>query len=421
MPKSSDQLRLAAISVVSKLREQGACAYFAGGCVRDTLLGNTPKDYDIATDMKPDAVLALFNRSQYVGQAFGVVLVKIDTYDFEVATFRHEWGYTDGRRPDGVEFTDAKRDAQRRDFTINGLFEDPLTENKDEQIIDYVEGVKDLNAKTIRAIGVADERFGEDYLRMLRAVRFAARLDFEIEENTQKAIQKHASKLDKISKERIGIEIRQMLSSQGKNEIALKLMHELKLEKAVLGKASAGGQYPASKLLASQDPASYPVAIMCWLFDWLELGQGLESLAVLLTKKFKSIIKKWRIALCLTNFDCEALLGIITLIGQAADWQSLSVAKRKRMLGHPCWIMTRRFLGAVPNLEAHVLLIDHQSLPLIAQGVCPDPFIDGADLIKQGLTPGPSFKRILNEVYDLQLEHDLLSRGQALAWITNQL
>ena len=421
MSKSSNQLKLAAVQVVEKLRAQGSTAYFAGGCVRDQLLGLSPKDYDIATDAKPEAVLALFKRSQYVGQAFGVVLVKIDHHEIEVATFRHEWGYTDGRRPDGIEFTDAAHDAQRRDFSINGLFEDPLTQNQDQKIIDHVGGIKDLKAKIIRAIGIADERFGEDYLRMLRAVRFAARLDFTIEEKTKEAIKKHAHKLEAISTERIGIEIRQMLDMQGQCEVAILLLHELELEKSVLGKATASGQYPTLKQLSGQDPVCFSVALLCWLFDWLELGQGREGLNAMLDLKIKKIINQWRDAFCLTNHECDAILGIVNLIGMALNWETLTVAKRKRLLGDGYWVMTRRFLGAIPNFEAHILLIDHQALPLHQQGVCPEPFVGGADLIKGGLTPGPGFKVLLDDVYDLQLEGQVLSREQAITWIKKQV
>src|SRR5690606_33461140 len=161
-------LREFATGIVRRLRDAGHVAYFAGGCVRDELLGLTPKDYDVATDAPPAIVRKLFHNTQAVGAAFGVVLVRIGTSQIEVATFRTDGKYEDGRRPESVQFTTAEEDAKRRDFTINGMFLDPLT----GQVIDYVGGQTDLTAKVLRAIGKPDERFAEDHLRMLRAVRF---------------------------------------------------------------------------------------------------------------------------------------------------------------------------------------------------------------------------------------------------------
>ena len=186
--------RLAAVQLIAQLRQRGHVAYLAGGCVRDALMGNTPKDYDVATDATPEQVQAIFPKSAAVGAAFGVVIVYTsapkgqDRFVTEVATFRAEGAYSDGRRPDEVRFTNAEEDASRRDFTINGLFAEPDLEQPDnpraDRIIDNVGGRADLEAGMLRAIGDPGERFGEDYLRMLRAVRFAARLGFEIEPKT---------------------------------------------------------------------------------------------------------------------------------------------------------------------------------------------------------------------------------------------
>src|SRR3954471_7154893 len=166
-----------ALAVVRRLREAGHVAYFAGGCVRDELLGLHPTDYDVATDAPPPRVRELFQNTQAVGAAFGVILVHHRRSVIEVATFRADLEYRDGRRPEGVRFTTAEEDAKRRDFTINGLFLDPV-ENK---IIDYVGGQEDLKAKRLRAIGDPNERFAEDHLRLLRAIRFAARFNLTIE------------------------------------------------------------------------------------------------------------------------------------------------------------------------------------------------------------------------------------------------
>ena len=244
--------RQAAIKIVKVLRESGYEAYLAGGCVRDELLGYHPKDYDIATDAKPDQVCALFKRTRYIGEAFGVVQAHLGKHTVEIATFRTEWGYEDGRRPTEVQFADAQHDAQRRDFTINGLFEDPLAQDDDQRIIDYVGGCADLEAGLIRAIGDPNERFSEDYLRMLRAVRFATRLGFEIEADTAAAIVPLADRLTKISRERIGQEVMWMLTPDpgilsaefGPEKIcrpaqAIRLIQQLRLDSAILTESHA--------------------------------------------------------------------------------------------------------------------------------------------------------------------------------------
>src|SRR5215218_6136693 len=181
-PPTSNQpsSREDALAVVRRLRDAGHVAYFAGGCVRDQMLGLTPKDYDVATDAPPDRVRAIFPNTQSVGAAFGVILVRHRKSVIEVATFRTDVNYVDGRRPESVRFTTAEEDAERRDFTINGLFFDPI----ENEVIDYVGGQGDLASKVVRAIGEPNHRFEEDHLRLLRAVRFASRFDFAVESET---------------------------------------------------------------------------------------------------------------------------------------------------------------------------------------------------------------------------------------------
>ena len=189
--------------IAARLQAAGFVAFWVGGCVRDFLLGREPTDFDIATDAKPEQVEEIFPRTIPVGRKFGVIIVLEYGQQFQVATFRAEADYQDGRRPEKVEFANAETDASRRDFTVNGLFYDPLT----EKIHDWVGGEKDLHARIIRTIGTAEERFGEDHLRMLRAVRFAAQLGFEIEPETFAAVQAHAGKIKLISAERIRDEL----------------------------------------------------------------------------------------------------------------------------------------------------------------------------------------------------------------------
>src|SRR5436190_8701533 len=197
-----------AVEIVKRLRSAGHVAYLAGGCVRDLLLGLEPKDYDVATDAPPERVRKLFNNTQAVGAAFGMILVRLGGSQIEVATFHADMEYEDGRRPVGVRFTSAEEDAKRRDFTINGLFLDPI----DDRVIDYVGGQDDLSAKILRAIGEPNHRFEEDHLRLLRAVRFASRFGLIIHPTTADAIASHAPSLTRISPERVGEGLRLMLT-----------------------------------------------------------------------------------------------------------------------------------------------------------------------------------------------------------------
>ncbi len=201
-------LRATAVEIVRHLQSAGFSAFWVGGCVRDFLLGREPGDYDIATSARPEEIEKLFKRTVAVGKKFGVLVVLEGGHQFQVATYRAEADYRDGRHPEQVTFGDAQADAQRRDFTVNGLFYDPVT----EKIHDWVGGEKDLRAKIIRTIGVPEERFAEDHLRLLRAVRFAAQLGFEIEPQTLAAVRSLASKIELISAERIRDELIKLFS-----------------------------------------------------------------------------------------------------------------------------------------------------------------------------------------------------------------
>ncbi|HRE91442.1 MAG TPA: CCA tRNA nucleotidyltransferase, partial [Myxococcota bacterium] len=207
-------LRRGAIEVLTTLREAGHEAYFAGGCVRDEALGVEPKDWDIATSARPEAVMALFPRCVPVGISFGVVRVLHAGFEYEVATFRADGDYDDHRRPSSVRWASAREDVLRRDFTINGLLGDPFAP-ANERIVDFVGGLADLKLGLIRAIGDAAARFGEDYLRMIRAVRFAARFGFVIHPDTMAAIVAMSSRVVDVSAERIGQELDRLLSEGG--------------------------------------------------------------------------------------------------------------------------------------------------------------------------------------------------------------
>lgn len=198
----------AAVQIAKTLQIRGYQAYFAGGYVRDLILGKEQKDIDIATNATPDQIESIFSNTYPVGKKFGVILVQEDTHHFEIATFRSDSGYSDGRRPDFVTFTNVSEDAKRRDFTINGMFYDPLT----EKILDFVDGQRDLAARVIRFIGNPTERLKEDHLRLLRAVRFAHQIDGAFDPKTYAALKKHAPFIQKVSSERIQQEMTKILA-----------------------------------------------------------------------------------------------------------------------------------------------------------------------------------------------------------------
>ena len=244
--------RETAVEIARTLQAAGHEAWLVGGCVRDELRGATPQDYDLATDARPEAVEALFPRTHGVGKAFGVMLVLEGGRQFEVATFRAESGYADGRRPDEVTFGDAQADALRRDFTVNGLFLNPIT----GELRDWVGGKADLKARMLRTIGDPNERFGEDHLRLLRAVRFAAQLDFKIEPATFAAVQAHAEQINRVSAESIRDELLKLfrpphaargLEAHGRlHQPDIAYLNEVREGEAVIAVARGGRDHQAA-------------------------------------------------------------------------------------------------------------------------------------------------------------------------------
>ena len=432
-PSQRASPRDAAVRIVRALRDSGQVAYLAGGCVRDELLGRSPSDYDVATDALPDRVHKIFRRSRYIGEAFGVVQVHMAGHWVEVATFRSEWGYSDKRRPDHVQFSDAEHDARRRDFTINGLFADPLERDPatgGDRIIDFVGGREDLAARLVRAIGEPGDRFDEDYLRMLRAVRFAARLGFTIEQRTATAITALARHLGRISRERIGQEVRMMLTSPGA-AVAAALMQQLRLDGPSLNEDHAKVELA---VLSRLEADCYGTALAAWMLDRhvptsaqpIGRGETMPEAAAAMTaaadfarRRGRGVVRRWRSALCLSNDLRDQLLELLELVARAAQWPSLGVSARKRLLGSRAWPGAWRLLRALPT-EAYVRMIERESAPLLAEGVSPAPLVDGQDLIGLGLTPGPIFKQLLEGVYDAQLEGRVHTRKQAIAWVRQQ-
>lgn len=403
-----------AVRIVRTLREAGHIAYLAGGCVRDELLDFTPKDYDVATDATPERVAALFRGTREVGKSFGVMLVRLAGVTVEVTTFRREHGYTDRRRPDAVTFCDASSDAQRRDFTINALFIDPLAgaavvsgRTVQGAVIDLVGGIKDLGRKTIRAVGDAEARLDEDNLRALRAVRFAARLGFTIERATAEAIRAHAAELAGVSRERIGDELRLMMGEANRAEAA-RLIEALGLDAPALEEAPRGGGALAA-LSSLPRSAEFSTALAAWALDRKGPEPDEPSLEALATR--------WRRALCLSNDERAALgmaLHMVVLIER--EWIRSSIARQKRAaathaFGEALMLVSARMPGVARLVEAR--LAELEATP---GGIAPPPFLTGDDLIEAGLIPGPVFGKWLDMVYDSQLEGRVGDRVAALRY-----
>jgi poly(A) polymerase len=403
-----------AVEIVRALRDRGKTAYLAGGCVRDELLGLAPADYDVATDATPDEIAAIFPRTSLVGAAFGVVLVHQGKgrtgkgRTTEVATFRTDIGYGDKRRPDRVEFTDPAHDAQRRDFTINALFLDPLEPDESGagrgRVIDHVGGRADLEARVVRAVGDPDRRLDEDHLRALRAVRFACRLGFTLDPATAGAIRAHAGELQGVSKERIGEELRRMLAHPSRAE-AVRLVDELGLDTPTLGRAEADPG--AHALLAGLGgDASFPLALAALAIERHgddPAGAGAAD-----------AIGRWRRALCLSNEERDASARILeTLTRLRTVWAGEPVARQKRIALARSFPDALRLLSLLDADAAGAVSARVDELGSIGMGPAPAPLLDGEALIAMGFSPGPLFARVLDGVYDGQLDGRVADRADA--------
>ncbi|MBS0189913.1 MAG: hypothetical protein U0573_00155 [Phycisphaerales bacterium] len=409
MARERAKPRETATWIVRCLRERGYTAYFAGGCVRDELLGLEPKDYDVATDARPEQISAVFPRTALVGAAFGVILVRHDGVTTEVATFRSDGRYSDKRRPDSVHFADAQADAQRRDFTVNALFLDPLRPEGDpERIIDFVSGQRDLAARVLRAVGDADKRLAEDDLRALRAVRLSARLGFAIDQETRDAIRRHARDLSGISRERIGDELRLMLTHTSRAK-AVGLLVELELDEPSFRRVRAA----SLGTLEKSESGEFADALAAALVDreGLELvsgsakGRGLRL----------DVLRETRAALCLSNEERDGCLAVLeSLAAQLGNWEMMGVAGQKRLAAAPGFSAALGICRALDKDRADRIAGRVRDLSGSAGGISPEPFINGDDLVGMGLKPSPKFKRVLEEVYDAQLEGRVQDRAESL-------
>lgn len=398
-------LREAARAVAASLVDAGHRAVFAGGCVRDRLLGAEPKDFDIATSATPEQILRVFPKARGVGEAFGVMLVRLGGHTFEVATFRKDGPYHDGRRPEHVEFSGEVEDAMRRDFTINGIFEDPFT----GAAIDWVGGQRDIEARTIRAIGNPHHRIAEDRLRMLRSVRFAARLGFTIEAGTASAVRAHASELKSVSPERVGEEVRRMLLHPSRARAAA-MIEQLGLDGAVF--AILRGDCPAPRLAGLPASCLFATALAAWILDRSATSASGGAAGVPSTG-LDPVLSTLRSKLVLTNAETDALAA--TLAARDAvrsGFESLSLARRKRWMAAPGFDPALEIVATEdPPLAGRVRAEADRELP---SRRLPTPILDGNALLAEGLRPGPGFKVLLDRTLDEQLEGRVVSLDDAL-------
>ncbi|MCB9844783.1 MAG: CCA tRNA nucleotidyltransferase [Phycisphaeraceae bacterium] len=415
---SESHARESAISAVRTLRDAGHIAYLAGGCVRDELLDLTPADYDVATDAHPDRVRTLFRRTQLVGASFGVVLAQIERETIEIATFRSDGPYSDRRRPDAVQFADPFADAHRRDFTVNALFLDPLPEFHPEGpadprastrrtprglIIDFVGGLADLERRVLRAVGDPRARLAEDHLRGLRAVRFASRLGFEIDEPTADAIRSDARDLAGVSRERIGDEVRRMLLHPSRAVAAWTLQY-LGLDAPALAEPHRDEAPVLLGRLAGEPP--YPTCLAAW---------ALDRRAVTESSQIAGLVNAWRSALCLTNEERSSLSSVLTgVLSLRVEWAGQTTAAQKRAASSSWFPEALRIVAAGSPEDLVSIRRRVDSLARTPSGLEPTPLISGDDLILLGIKPGPGFQGLLDAIYDEQLEDAVSTRDDAL-------
>lgn len=424
-----------ALKIINRLRQNGHEAYLVGGCVRDRLLGRTIKDFDVATSAKPDEVLALFPGAKAVGASFGVVLVRDSEAAVEVATYRTDHDYLDGRRPAAVTFTaTAEEDVCRRDFTINGMLQDPIS----GEVLDFVGGRSDLDRHLIRAIGDADSRFAEDKLRMLRAVRFAARLVFRIEEKTMQAIQAHAHEITQIAPERIREELNRILTEGGPRR-GFELLDESGLLEHILPEVSAmqGVEQPPqfhpegdvwTHTLMMVEGLLEPTVTLAWGTLLHDVGKpdtftetdrtrfnGHVARGVELTAQICTRLR-------FSNADSEQISALVANHMKFMEVSRMRPAKLKRFLWQPDFdehleLHRQDCLSSHGSLANYEFVSEKIEELERQQPEPPPPLITGDDLKAMGYTPGPLFGEILSTVGEEHLDGNLSDRDSAIAFV----
>jgi poly(A) polymerase len=423
-----------ALHIVETLRNEGRYAVLAGGCVRDMLLGIKPKDYDIATEAYPDEVEALFPNTKAVGKAFGVVLVNIEGADFEVATFRSDGEYLDGRRPSTVHFSSIEEDAKRRDFTVNALFYDPL----DDKVIDFVGGMADLENKVLRFVGDPEERIEEDKLRLLRFVRFLLKLKFQMDEKSFMAVRMNAPAIFKVSSERIREELMKMLEVGQPRKMVQLLMQTHLMELILPEVAALDG--------CEQDPIWHPeidtlvhtIMVMENLKDehpLLQLAAMFHDVGKPTTMEVrdgritnrghasvgKEMTEKRMRELKFSNDEIDLVASLVHHHMKGHVAPHMRKSKLKRLLAEP-WAEMLIKLAMADQKASHgdtngAEFLKEKFETWEPEEIKPEPLVNGHDLIELGFKPGPIFSKILDTVSDEQLEGNLNTREEAIAFV----
>jgi len=434
-------LRDTATGIARRLQKAGFQAFWVGGCVRDFLLGREPDDYDIATSALPEQVERLFERTIPVGQKFGVMIVVEGGRQFQVATFRAEADYQDGRRPEQVSFGDAVADARRRDFTVNGLFLDPVG----NKLHDWVEGERDLQAKTIRTIGQPAERFGEDHLRLLRAVRLAAQLDFRIEAETFDALRAHAADIGRISAERVREELNRLFRPPHAARGLDLLRHSGLLEQvlpeiaAAINCQQSPDFHPEGSLfnhlllmLAKMPPDADPS------LPWAVLLHDVAKPVTASTdpntgsihfyeherigaEMAKEILERLRFP----RKQIEEITKAVRCHMQFKDAMQMRKSTLRRLLLRPTFGLELELhrldcLGSHGRLDVHGFLVE-QARQLEAQPEIRPPLLRGDDLMALGMKPGPAMGALLAELREKQLQDELKTPVEARTWAERRI
>ena len=445
-----------AVKIIKRLRRAGFKAYFAGGAVRDMLMGKRPKDYDIATSARPERVSRLFPGSIMVGASFGVVMVRAGGRTFQVATFRREVGASDGRHPDRVIYTDDEReDVRRRDFTINGMFYDPVS----DEVIDYVGGKADLEKKIIRAIGDPERRFAEDHLRMLRAVRFAHTLGFSIDPDTRKAIQNHAADLAKISVERIENEFSRTLVESLRPGDALRELVDLGLMEHIIPEVlpmigqeqppefhPEGDVFEHTALMLNlmafqpahpQEKAFQPASLgfkKSLAYTVLLHDVGKPDTAFMGEDRLRFHGHETKSAemaeeiLRRLKLPVKEIKQIVTAVRghmRFKDVMKMNRSTLRKLMGADTFDLELE-LHRIDCEGSHGLLDNYDFLlkkaeEMASEPVLPERWIGGRDLIELGVESGPRIGELLKQAYDAQLEGRFENRETLLDWLRKQL
>jgi len=434
-------LKTAAHTTALRLIDAGHVAYYAGGCVRDALLGHEPKDYDIATSATPEQVQKLFPRSNPVGAHFGVILVKQGDHPFEIATFRHDGSYTDGRHPESVTFSTPEEDACRRDFTVNGLFQDPQS----GEIIDFIDGQTDLKAGLLRSIGKPTDRFQEDALRLMRAVRFATTLDFKIEAHTWSAICDNADLLQQISAERIRDEFTQILVSKNRAR-GFQLLTESGLMRHIVPEVydligceqppqwhPEGDVYTHTRIMLEMlvDNPTPELALSVLLHDIGKPATYTYDQAddrIRFNGHDRVGAEMAEVILRRLKYSNQTTDDVCVMVANHMNFmhvQQMRTAKVKRFMARPTFEdemeLHRVDCASSNGFTDNYVFLRAKGEEFAKEPLIPPPLVTGKDLIDLGFKPGPKFKEILNQIQTEQLEGRLKDRESALDFVRETL